>query len=55
MPINVSNPDADALKREFAQTEGVSITNAIVIAMKEATSATAAAIQRSLWWPIPLV
>jgi len=36
MPINVSNPEADALTRKFAQLEGVGITDAIVIAMREA-------------------
>jgi antitoxin VapB len=36
MPINVNNPEADALTRKFAQMAGVSITEAIVIAMKEA-------------------
>ncbi len=36
MPINVNNPEADALTRKFAAMAGVSITDAIVIAMKEA-------------------
>lgn len=36
VPINVNNPEADALTRRFAQMAGVSITDAIVIAMKEA-------------------
>lgn len=36
MAINVNNPEADALTRQFAQMAGVSITDAIVIAMKEA-------------------
>lgn len=36
MPINVNNREADALTRKFAQLAGVSITDAIVIAMKEA-------------------
>jgi antitoxin VapB len=36
MPINVNNPEADALTRRFAQMTGVTITEAIVIAMKEA-------------------
>ena len=36
MPINVNNPEADALTRKFAHIAGVSITDAIVIAMKEA-------------------
>lgn len=36
MPINVNNPEADALTRKFADMEGVGITDAIVIAMREA-------------------
>jgi antitoxin VapB len=36
MPINVNNPEADALTRRFASMAGVGITDAIVIAMKEA-------------------
>lgn len=36
MPINVNNPEADALTRRFAGMAGVGITDAIVIAMKEA-------------------
>ena len=36
MAINVNNPEADALTRQFADREGVSITDAIVIAMREA-------------------
>ena len=36
MAINVNNAEADALTREFATMAGVSITDAIVIAMKEA-------------------
>ena len=36
MPINVNIPEADALTRKFAQIAGVTITEAIVIAMKEA-------------------
>lgn len=36
MAINVNNPEADALTRTFAKLAGVSITDAIVIAMKEA-------------------
>jgi antitoxin VapB len=36
MPINVNNPEADALTRQFAALAGVGITEAIVIAMKEA-------------------
>lgn len=36
MAINVNNPEADALTRQFAQIAGVGITDAIVIAMREA-------------------
>jgi antitoxin VapB len=36
MPINVNNPHADALTRKFAELAGVGITDAIIIAMKEA-------------------
>lgn len=36
MAINVNNPEADALTRKFAGLAGVGITDAIVIAMKEA-------------------
>lgn len=36
MPINVNNPEADALTRRFASMAGVGITEAIVIAMREA-------------------
>lgn len=36
MAINVNNAEADALTRRFADLAGVSITDAIVIAMKEA-------------------
>ncbi len=36
MAINVNNPEADALTRKFAQMAGVGITDAIVIAMREA-------------------
>jgi antitoxin VapB len=36
MAINVNNPEADALTRKFAHMAGVSISDAIVIAMKEA-------------------
>ncbi len=36
MALNVNNPEADALTRRFARLAGVSITDAIVIAMKEA-------------------
>lgn len=36
MVLNVNNPEADALTRKFAAMAGVGITDAIVIAMKEA-------------------
>jgi antitoxin VapB len=36
MAINVNNHEADALTRRFADMAGVTITEAIVIAMKEA-------------------
>jgi len=36
MAINVNNAEADALTRKFASMTGVSITDAIVIAMREA-------------------
>jgi antitoxin VapB len=36
MPINVNNPEADALTRKFAAITGLGITEAIVTAMKEA-------------------
>jgi antitoxin VapB len=36
MPLNVNNPEADALTRKFAKLAGVGITDAIVIAMREA-------------------
>ncbi|MCJ2137769.1 type II toxin-antitoxin system VapB family antitoxin [Methylobacterium sp. J-026] len=36
MPINVNNSEADALTRRFAAMAGVGITEAIVIAMREA-------------------
>jgi antitoxin VapB len=36
MPINVNNHQADALTRKFAKLAGVGITEAIVIAMREA-------------------
>jgi antitoxin VapB len=36
MAINVNNPEADALTRKFAEMTGVGITDAIVIAMREA-------------------
>lgn len=43
MPINVNNPEADALTRKFAGMAGVGITEAIVIAMKEAIARRRAA------------
>lgn len=36
MPINVTNEQADELTRKFAKIANVSITDAIVIAMREA-------------------
>ena len=36
MALNVNNEKVDALTRKFAKMQGVSITDAIVIAMKEA-------------------
>ncbi len=36
MPINVNNAEADALTRRFAAMARVGITEAIVIAMREA-------------------
>ena len=36
MPLNINNPEADALTRKFAAMTGASITEAIVVAMKEA-------------------
>ena len=36
MAINVNNDEADKLTRKFATLAGVSLTDAIVIAMKEA-------------------
>ncbi|MDQ6435710.1 type II toxin-antitoxin system VapB family antitoxin [Mesorhizobium sp. LHD-90] len=36
MTINVTNKQADALTRRLAQMEGVGLTEAIVIAMREA-------------------
>jgi len=36
MAININNPEADKLTRKFAELAGVGITDAIVIAMKEA-------------------
>ena len=36
MPINVNNPEADALTRRFARMAGIGITDAIVLAMREA-------------------
>lgn len=43
MPINVNNPEADTLTRKFAGMAGVGITDAIVIAMKEAIARRRAA------------
>jgi antitoxin VapB len=36
MAINVNNPEADALTRRFAELAGLTITDAIVVAMREA-------------------
>ena len=36
MPINVNNPEADALTRKFARMAGGGLTDAVVIAMREA-------------------
>jgi antitoxin VapB len=36
MAINITNREADALTRKLAELEGVGLTEAIVIAMKEA-------------------
>ena len=36
MTININNKEADNLTRTFARIEGVGITEAIVIAMREA-------------------
>lgn len=36
MPINVTNEQADQLTRKFAKLANLSITDAIVIAMREA-------------------
>jgi antitoxin VapB len=36
MAINVNNPEADALTRKFAALQGVGISEAIVLAMREA-------------------
>lgn len=43
LPLNVNNPEADALTRKFAGMLGVGITDAIVIAMKEAIARRRAA------------
>lgn len=36
MTINITNPEADRLTRAFARIEGVGLTEAIVIAVREA-------------------
>jgi antitoxin VapB len=36
MALNVNNPEADALTRRFARMVGVGLTEAIIIAMREA-------------------
>ena len=43
MAINLDNPEAEALTRQFAQIEGVSIEDAVVIAMREAIERRSAA------------
>jgi len=43
MPININNPEADVLTRKFAAMAGVGITDAVVIAMKEAIAQRRAA------------
>lgn len=43
MPINVNNSEADALTRKFAGIMGVGLTEAIIIAMKEAIARRRAA------------
>jgi antitoxin VapB len=34
--MKITNPEADRLVRQFAQLEGVGLTEAVLIAMKEA-------------------
>ena len=57
MTINITNREADALTRRLARIEGVGVTEAVVIAMKEALAKrtksetpleTAARIRREL-------
>ncbi|MCG6859580.1 MAG: type II toxin-antitoxin system VapB family antitoxin [Salaquimonas sp.] len=36
MTINITNPEVDRLARQFAKMEGVSLTEAVAIAMREA-------------------
>ena len=36
MTINITNPEADRLTRQLADMEGVGVTDAVLIAMKEA-------------------
>jgi antitoxin VapB len=36
MTINIDHPDAEELTRKFARLTGVGITDAIIIAMREA-------------------
>ena len=36
MAINITNKEADSLTRQFAKIEGVSLTDAIVTALREA-------------------
>lgn len=55
MTINITNPEADRLTRQLADMEGVGVTEAVLIAMREALAkrrskesvlATAEAIRR---------
>lgn len=39
MTLSIRNPQADALARRLAEIEGASITEAVVIALKEAVNA----------------
>ncbi len=36
MPIRISNPDAEKLIREFAALAGVGLTEAVILAMRQA-------------------
>ncbi len=50
MTINITNKEADALTRRLAKIEGVGLTEAIVLAMKEALARrrTAAGMRASV-------